>query len=190
MAQLPQQGTHNEHLHIVSTLPSQPISRDSSGEDNENTNNSITSRRRSVISNISNTTLSIPSVNSEFYQGDFASLGPADSVSFSSVKQDTTYQEGEDTARENDTSSESSDVARKKSAKDVKSRRVLKSLMTNDENINIPNYYALLDIVAILFACLLTSVLSIVPQENAYQNPEYWYQFPLMASIGFLLSSN
>ena len=107
------------------------------------------------------------------------------SLSISSIPTD----QGDVTVYGDDTSSWNNDIANRKTAKDVNSKRMLKGLMTNDDSINVPNYYALLDIVGILIGCLVTSILTLIPQENAYQKPSHWYEYPLLASIGYGLGN-
>ena len=126
MAQLPQQDAHNENLHIFSTLPNQPIGPDSSEEDNDITQNSVTSRCRSRISNESKTSLKIPSIKSEFCKVDFASFDPAASVSVSRIRHDPTDQDEEEALDENDTSSSNEDVAKKRPPNILKVGRYLK----------------------------------------------------------------
>ena len=74
------------------------------------------------------------------------------------------------------------------SPKGVESLRLLKGLMTNDEESQISGYYAVLGIMGIPLGCLLSSALTIVPQQNAIEKPSYWYEFPIIVSIGFGIS--
>ena len=81
-----------------------------------------------------------------------------------------------------------SDSTNRLSAKGVKSLRLLKGLMTNDKNANVPTYYGLLGLLGQILGCLLSSTLTIIPQENAIERPNYWYEYTIISSLGFGIS--
>ena len=81
-----------------------------------------------------------------------------------------------------------SDSTNNLSDKGIKSLRLLKGLMTNDKSANIPAYYGLLGFLGQILGCLLSSTLTIIPQENAIQRPSYWYEYTIISSLGFAFS--
>lgn len=88
----------------------------------------------------------------------------------------------------NNENSGKSDSTNSLTAHGVKSLRLLKGLMTNDENANIPTYYGLLGLLGQILGCILTSSLTIIPQQNAIARTNYWYEYPIISSLGFGVS--
>ena len=148
--------------------------------------NSVTDSHNPVLSSERNTNLSICSL-------DLESINTSEDIhneenfaheDTNSCDDDIIISQDQATP-EDDTNLCNRDITKRKTLKGIESSKRLKDLMTNDSNANVPRYYALLGALGVLLGWLFTSTLTIVPQTNAIQKPEYWYDFPIIASIGF-----
>ena len=186
MAQQPEHDIHNKISTIDTVTETQSVGRESPESAIENTNNSAAWRHGSSLANEPNTNLSISSIDSEFistlediyYEEDFAHMRTNNSADTVSISPDQA-------TPEDDTHLSNSTITTRKTLKGIESLNILKGLMTNEGNVKIPFCYALLGTGGVLLGCLFISTLTIVPQQNVKERPEYWYEYTIQVSVGY-----